>query len=97
MDNNEVDGINSREMTGSHLVVLEHAEDLIATMNTFLSVSKTSAVHFYPTQIEEIANVLTDLMGIMNQYAEAYEAVDDIAKEEKSKNEEWANLFSPGK
>jgi hypothetical protein len=81
--------------SNKYLASIVRCEDVIEDLNTYLAFKNSAAVHFYPSQIEIIMDLLIDMKTMVFEYSEAFDKLQDMLEAEQIKNAQWADLFKP--
>ena len=81
--------------SNKYLASIVRCEDVIDTLNTYLTFKNNAAVQFYPVQIEEIMDLLIDMKTMVFEYSKGFEQLQDSLDEQKEKADNWNDLFKP--
>lgn len=93
--NSDNDLVGQMKDSNKYLASIVRCEDVIEDLNTYLAFKNSAAVHFFPTQIEVIMDLLIDMKTMVFEYSEAFDKLQDMLEEEQIKNAQWADLFKP--
>ena len=93
--NSDNDLVGQMKDSNKYLASIIRCEDVIEELNTYLAFKNSAAVHFFPTQIEVIMDLLIDMKTMVFEYSEAFDKLQDMLEQEQLKNEQWADLFKP--
>ena len=93
--NSDNDLVGQMKDSNKYLASIIRCEDVIEDLNTYLAFKNSAAVHFFPTQIEVIMDLLIDMKTMVFEYSEAFDKLQDMLEQEQLKNEQWADLFKP--
>ena len=93
--NSNNDLVGQMKDSNKYLASSVKCEDVIEDLNTYLAFKNSAAVHFYPSQIEVMMDVLIDMKTMVFEYSEAFDKLQDMLEEEQLKNAQWADLFKP--
>jgi hypothetical protein len=89
------DLVGQMKDSNKYLASIVKCEDVIEDLNTYLAFKNSAAVHFYPSQIEVMMDLLIDMKTMVFEYSEAFDKLQDMLEEEQLKNSQWADLFKP--
>ncbi len=89
------DLVGQMKDSNKYLASIVKCEDVIEDLNTYLAFKNSAAVHFYPSQIEIIMDLLIDMKTMVFEYSEAFDKLQDMLEQEQIKNAQWADLFKP--
>ncbi len=89
------DLVGQMKDSNKYLASIVRCEDVIEDLNTYLAFKNSAAVHFYPSQIEIIMDLLIDMKTMVFEYSEAFDKLQDMLEQEQIKNAQWADLFKP--
>ena len=95
VNSEDISTVNQMRDSNKSLASIIKCEDMIEDLNPYLSFKNSAAVHFYPTQIETIMDLLIDMKTMVFEYSEAFEKLQDMLEEEQGKNAKWDDLFKP--
>jgi hypothetical protein len=93
--NSDNDLVGQMKDSNKYLASIVRCEDVIEDLNTYLAFKNSAAVHFFPTQIEVIMDLLIDMKTMVFEYSEAFDKLQDMLEAEQLKNSQWADLFKP--
>ncbi len=93
--NSDNDLVGQMKDSNKYLASIVRCEDVIEDLNTYLAFKNSAAVHFYPSQIEIIMDLLIDMKTMVFEYSEAFDKLQDMLEAEQIKNAQWADLFKP--
>ena len=93
--NSSNDLVGQMKDSNKYLASIVKCEDVIEDLNTYLAFKNSAAVHFYPSQIEVMMDLLIDMKTMVFEYSEAFDKLQDMLEEEQLKNAQWADLFKP--
>lgn len=93
--NSDNDLVGQMKDSNKYLASIVRCEDVIEDLNTYLAFKNSAAVHFFPTQIEVIMDLLIDMKTMVFEYSEAFDKLQDMLEEEQLKNSQWTDLFKP--
>jgi hypothetical protein len=93
--NSNNDLVGQMKDSNKYLASIVKCEDVIEDLNTYLAFKNSAAVHFYPSQIEVIMDLLIDMKTMVFEYSEAFDKLQDMLEQEQIKNAQWADLFKP--
>lgn len=93
--NSDNDLVGQIKDSNKYLASIVRCEDVIEDLNTYLAFKNSAAVHFFPTQIEVIMDLLIDMKTMVFEYSEAFDKLQDMLEEEQLKNSQWTDLFKP--
>ena len=93
--NSDNDLVGQMKDSNKYLASIIRCEDVIEDLNTYLAFKNSAAVHFFPTQIEVIMDLLIDMKTMVFEYSEAFDKLQDMLEAEQLKNSQWADLFKP--
>jgi hypothetical protein len=93
--NSDNDLVGQMKDSNKYLASIVRCEDVIEDLNTYLAFKNSAAVHFYPSQIEIIMDLLIDMKTMVFEYSEAFDKLQDMLEQEQIKNAQWADLFKP--
>ena len=93
--NSDIDLVGQMKDSNKYLASIIRCEDVIEDLNTYLAFKNSAAVHFFPTQIEVIMDLLIDMKTMVFEYSEAFDKLQDMLEAEQLKNSQWADLFKP--
>ena len=93
--NSDNDLVGQMKDSNKYLASIVKCEDVIEDLNTYLAFKNSAAVHFYPSQIEIIMDLLIDMKTMVFEYSEAFDKLQDMLEQEQIKNAQWADLFKP--
>lgn len=81
--------------SNKYLASIVRCEDVIDTLNTYLAFKNNASIHFYPSQIEEIMDLLIDMKTMVFEYSKGFEQLQDSLDGQKEKLDKWDDLFKP--
>ena len=93
--NSDNDLVGQMKDSNKYLASIVKCEDVIEDLNTYLAFKNSAAVHFYPSQIEVIMDLLIDMKTMVFEFSEAFDKLQDMLGEEQLKNAQWTDLFKP--
>jgi hypothetical protein len=93
--NSNNDLVGQIKDSNKYLASIVKCEDVIEDLNTYLAFKNSAAVHFYPSQIEVIMDLLIDMKTMVFEYSEAFDKLQDMLEAEQLKNSQWTDLFKP--
>ena len=93
--NSNNDLVGQMKDSNKYLASIVRCEDVIEDLNTYLAFKNSAAVHFYPSQIEVMMDLLIDMKTMVFEYSEAFDKLQDMLEQEQIKNAQWADLFKP--
>jgi hypothetical protein len=93
--NSNNDLVGQMKDSNKYIASIVKCEDVIEDLNTYLAFKNSAAVHFYPSQIEIIMDLLIDMKTMVFEYSEAFDKLQDMLEQEQIKNAQWADLFKP--
>jgi hypothetical protein len=93
--NSNDDLVGQMKDSNKYLASIVKCEDVIEDLNTYLAFKNSAAVHFYPSQIEVMMDLLIDMKTMVFEYSEAFDKLQDMLEEEQLKNAQWTDLFKP--
>ena len=84
--NSDNDLVGQMKDSNKYLASIIRCEDVIEDLNTYLAFKNSAAVHFFPTQIEVIMDLLIDMKTMVFEYSEAFDKLQDMLEAEQLKN-----------